>query len=180
MGAKFTHKEVPRPLITINPWSRLSLGSEIDAGHPNTPATGAWPSANRALYIPFQLHTTETIVKAFVGNGGTASGNFDVGIYNAVTNARLVSSGSTAMSGTTTLQIVDIADTTLTPGYYYMALAVDNTTAQFTRITPDPNYFGYLQLFQEASAFALPATATPAAAASAFIPFFGLSLVTNI
>jgi hypothetical protein len=53
-------------------------------------------------------------------NGATASGNMDVGIYDYA-GTRLVSSGSTAQSGTSAFQDFDITDTLLGPGIFYLA-----------------------------------------------------------
>lgn len=85
----------------------------------------AWASANRAIYYPFVVTETVTALQIGVANGA-ASGNADVGIYDVYGN-RLVSTGSTGLTGT--VQGFNIADTVLTPGDYYLALNVDNTTA---------------------------------------------------
>lgn len=96
-------------------------------------AAGVWPAANRAHYIPLLLETTVTVAQmAF--NVSVQSGNYDVGIYDERGN-RLVSKGSTAVPAAG-LAAVDITDTTLTPGVYYMAMNVDNTTASIFRWTP--------------------------------------------
>lgn len=58
-------------------------------------------------------------------NGAVANGNLDVGIYTD-DGARLVSAGPTAQVGVNTYQVVNIGDITLGPGFYYMAIAMDN------------------------------------------------------
>lgn len=137
---------------------------------------GAWPASNRALYFPFCVENTVTAYKmAFEVT--TQSGNCDVGIYDSAGN-RLVSAGSTAVA-VAGIQIIDITDTVLTPGCYFMAMNVDNTTAAFVRTTT----IALLQLEtcgvqQEAvGAVALPDPATFANPAAAYTP--GLVVATQ-
>ncbi len=112
----------------------------------------------------------------FVFNGGTASGNVDVGIYDAFGN-KMVTMGTTAQAGTSALQTFDITDTTLNPGNYYMACAMDGTTGTALRYT-----LGSLQVVRatgvlsQSTAFALPTTtATFAAAQDNYIPLMGVT-----
>ena len=103
-------------------------------------------------------------------NGSTASGNIDVGIYD-LGGAKLVSIGSTAQAGTSAYQVFDITDTTLYPGQYYMAVAMDGTTGTLVRWSPGAQECRNLAMQQMASAFPLPATATFASVASSYIPW---------
>jgi hypothetical protein len=166
---------------TIHPWSPESIGpalatqGEVLSGS----TSGAWPSANRAYYIPFGLTKSITAKLMFVYNGATASGNFDIGIYDQA-GRRLVSSGSTAQAGTNALQTVDITDTWIGPGLFYLALALDNTTGTVQRTSASLARQRLTGCFQQATAFALPATATFAAVATANIPVFGLCTRTVI
>lgn len=150
----------------------IAMAAQQGAG-----ASAVWPAANRAIYVPFYLVERMTATKMFVSNGAAVSGNIDLGIYNAA-GTRLVSSGSTAQSGTATAQVVDITDTVLEPGTYYMALAIDNTTATTLRNGGAAILLKGMAFAQQASAFPLPATATLAAVASAYTPFFGVSFRT--
>lgn len=166
---------LPTPSI-VSTQSLNSVGGEIVQFQLGF-ASGAWPSANRAYYVPFSLRANTLVLKMFVANGSTASGNFDVGIYDT-TGTKIVSSGSTAQSGTSTLQVVDITDTLLGPGKYYMALAMDGTTGtaqKFTMVAQN-NIGTYLQ----ATAFALPATATLGNNNTTYLPMFGFSTVTTV
>lgn len=87
-----------------------------------------WQAANRALYWPVEVQSACTAYQiAF--QVGTQSGNCDVGIYDEQ-GKRLVSSGSTAVAAAG-VQVIDIADTLLIPGVYFLAMNVDNTTAAF-------------------------------------------------
>lgn len=92
--------------------------------------TGVLGGANRAIYIPVQLNASITAYQIAWINGGVASGNVDVGIYNS-SFTRLVSSGPVAQGTINVVQAADIADTALTADTYYIGLAVTSATAQF-------------------------------------------------
>lgn len=159
----------------ITPWSYRSLGIDLAALGIGAPASAAWPTANQAMYVPFTIDETVTVKKMFWKNGATVSGNVDIGIYNEA-GTRKVNMGSTAQATINATQIVDIADTSLAAGRYYMALVADNTTATFASVTATQR-LGYLT---QTTAFALPATATFATPATAVIPYFGLTLETLV
>jgi hypothetical protein len=141
-------------------WSPLSAHCQAisDVGHATTAST--WTLANRAYYQRFIIQTTTTVYKLFTANAAAASGNIDVGVYDNAGTTKLVSSGSTAMTGTTTLQLFDVTDTVLVPGWYWFAMAVDNTTASFYR-NQDGGGFANMLFGMRAqdTAFPLPTTA---------------------
>ncbi len=168
-----------RALPTITPWDLLSVGPFILHENSTLPASIVWPTANKAIYVPFTLNVAETALKLFCGNGAVVSGNVDVGVYTAA-GARVISSGSTAQSGTSVLQVFDTADTLLVPGYYYFAMAVDNITAEVLNSNPATFALPTWGVKQEAAAFPLPATATFATMTSNYLPFMGISLVTSL
>lgn len=143
------------------------------------PVSAAFPAANRAIYIPVYLAHPVTAVKLFSYNGATASGNIDVGVYNAA-GARLISAGSTAQSGTSVLQEFDITDTLIPAGLNYIAVAMDNGTGTLFRNSPGVQWMRASGCAQEASAFPLPATATMATVGSSFYPHFGFSQRTLV
>lgn len=91
-----------------------------------TGASGAWPSANKPIAIPFRLSSAMVVRRLGWRNGSSPGSNWDIGIYDAAFN-RKVSSGSTAGSGV--YQNVDVTDTALPPGKYYLAIALNATTA---------------------------------------------------
>jgi hypothetical protein len=168
----------PPPLISV--LSAISIATELSAASSAFAAAG-WPGANRALYIPVYLDQPITVAKLWTANGGTASGNVDIGIFDA-SLARLVSSGSTAQAGTNVLQAFDIADTYLAgPALYYVGLSASAIAATFWRTDtgtiPKSKLWG---VAQEAAAFPLPATATLAALASGFIPLCGMATRTLV
>jgi hypothetical protein len=135
----------------------------------------AWSAANRAIYVPIEVQVPIVAKQIIWENGGTASGNIDVGIY-AEDGTRIVSLGSTATSGTSVIQAGDITDTPLNPGNYYLAMLVDNTTHTIVLMS---SMFGEAvrmcgQRTQDVGAATLPATATFATAATGHLPYIGL------
>lgn len=161
------------PAITISPWSWESLGAEpaIDI---TSPGSAVWPAANRAILIPFRPSSRYLARRMFVHNGATVSGNIDLGIYND-DGTLLVSSGSTAQAGVSVMQYVDITDTWLAPGAYYLALAVDNTTATVFRGLASVMVGRIAGMLQATTAFPLPARPTLETVASAYLPVIGVT-----
>lgn len=166
------------PLVTIHPYTLESLGPipGILAGLAfRSTASAAYPTASLAIFVPFVLAKPILVKKLWCYNGTAVSGNVDVGIYDEQ-GTRLCSSGSTAQAGTSTLQEFNITDTVIGPGLFYLAIALDNTTGTLFRGTVTTvALLKQLGMFQQASAFALPATATFATVANDYIPVFGLS-----
>ena len=145
----------------------------------SAPASSAWATANTAIFVPIRVPMPVTVYKLAIGAGSTASGNFDVGIYDASGN-RLVSSGATA-KGASTEHILDITDTVIGPGLYYLALAASGTN-NYVFYTPagtspvplqKARLLGCLEM---ATAYTLPATATFAAMTSANVPLIAAYL----
>lgn len=166
---------IPDPLITIASLSGASLGAYVLSGGV---ASATYTGANKAVYIPFRLTTGMTALSMYSYNGTVASGNIDLGIYDALGN-KLVSAGSTAQSGTSVLQKISIASTYLPPGLYYMAVAMDNATGTLFKNAPSQSAFcAFMGMAQQATAFPLPSTATFASMTSGvfnYIPCIGLT-----
>lgn len=169
------------PLSTIHPYSEESLGDALTVfgGTLFLTVSGAWPSANTAIFIPFGIAAPIVVEKMFIHNGATVSGNVDVGIYDESGN-RLVSSGSTAQAGVSALQVFDVTNTNLYPGRYFLAVTFDNTTGTIL-VTSMPGTsqksFGVLQ---RTLAFPLPVTVTFQASSLSPVPLVGLSLKSTI
>lgn len=140
----------------------------------------AYPTANKAFYVPFTLYRPYLVKLLWCMNGATASGNVDVGIYS-LDGTRIVSSGSTAQSGTSTIQTFDITDTLIGPGFFYMAIALDGTTGTLGRAAPaNAGVTRSLGVLEQTSAFALPSSATFALSTAVYIPHFGITNRTVI
>jgi hypothetical protein len=165
------------PLAAITPWSEESIGTMLAAIASIAPASGAWVTAQTGLYVPFTIEASFTAKKMFWYNGATASGNIDVAIYND-SGARQVSQGSTAQSGINAIQEVDIGDTVLAPGRYWMAIAGGATSLTFFAVLPTLAMLRALGCYTQAAlgtSPALPSTATWVSPATAErIPVFGI------
>lgn len=166
-------------LVTICTDSNESLGPWMRTLTPPAAATAAWPATNEAIYIPFTLPVTMIAARMFVYNGTTASGNLDLGIFDTGGNS-IITKGTTAQSGTSVLQFLDITDTTLSPGVYYMGCSMDGTTG--TTFAHAPNSLAVARtsgVLSQSTAFVLPTTtATFAAAQHAYIPIVGITTRT--
>jgi hypothetical protein len=139
------------------------------------PASAVWPSTNLAIFVPFRISQPISANLLWVANGAAVSGNVDVGIYD-VAGTRLVSSGSTAQAGVSVIQTFNIADTWLGAGLFYLAMAMNNTTGTTLRTALSATFA--LKIYgcaEQASAFALPATATFATSTQNYVPYFGLT-----
>ncbi len=152
----------------------ISTATILGRGYSITAAaSAAWPSANLAIFVPFQLAVPVTVYKMATGSGATAAGNFDIGIYDAAGN-RLVSSGTTA-KGASTEHIIDVTDTVIGPGTYYLAMSADGTN-NYIMVTPSGTSPVPLQktrlygVVAAASSFVLPTSVTFAASTVAPIP----------
>lgn len=167
------------------PFSLAAANATMHPGHPACSTGGvtelagigfgavAAPAANRAIYIPFMVDQYCTAKQMFWENGA-AAGTTDVGIYDAG-YTRLVSLTATANAGT--IQIGNITDTPLEPGIYYMAWLPSTVTTQtYWSAAVSIPALRFCGVTQEAVGSAtLGATGVPAAVASAYLPFVGIS-----
>jgi len=164
-------------LNTVHPMSWESIGGSIMArggGKMEAFSSAVFPGANYAVLVPFSLSFRQRFQTMFAHNGGAVVGNIDLGVYDFNLN-RIASTGSTAQSGTTTLQTISL-DVTLGPGKFYMALGASSASAQFIRTTVAVDALSSPvseTLWSNSSAFPLPATFTPNQAPN-YIPLFGL------
>lgn len=134
-----------------------------------------WPAANLAVYCPVVVTTHGTIIRFYAANGAVVSGNIDVGLYD-IAGTLLVSSGSTPQAGTTAIQTFDTTDLVVGIGVFYLAVAVDNTTATIQCQTLTSAIHGKLAGFAEqTSAFPLPAVAALATFTRLIVPGIGAS-----
>lgn len=161
--------------IIISPESPEAIGTLIRLlGVAGNYASATWPTANLAIYYPFVLRSAILVTQLWTSNGAASSQTRDVGIFS-FDGTKLISSGSTAGSGTTALQLYNVTDTMIGPGIFYMGMSSSGTTNAFTRMTPSTatraNAFG---MYQQVTAFPLPANATFATVTNAYVPLFGL------
>lgn len=145
----------------------ISTGNILIGMHSSTASTFAWPAANRAVFIPIRVPAPVTIYKFTIGAGATATGNVDVGVYSA-SGVRAVSSGTTAKLSTAE-QVIEVTDTPIGPGIYFLALSADGliNVAATSLNLQQAKLLGILQMD---SAFVLPAVATFASLTGVIIP----------
>ena len=86
-----------------------------------------WPTASQASLIRIRARRTMTITK-LVWLAGTASGNYDIGLYDA-SGTRLWSKGSTPFPTGLQTETVSPAVTVREGDDFYVAMVADNTTA---------------------------------------------------
>lgn len=181
--------EWPKDVVDFTPYASLSTGDEncpvadlLSAAGLLFSVAGTWASANLALYIPILVRTPVTIYQLAWANGATLGSNVDVGVYDGSSKTRLVSTGSTAQSGSSALQAVDVADTPVPPGLHYLAMAMDtNTPGQVNRANLTTGIGGRLSgIAQQALAFPLPSTATFATYAQSLVPFITAAIQGSV
>ena len=153
------------------------IGNVHQGTSSGAPASGAWPNANRAIYVPVLVDAPAIVYRLWYYAGATASGNFDLGLYD-INFKLLVSTGSIAQAGTNGYINRDVTDTPIGRGIYYVAMSLSNTTGTVLRSVAS-NFATYHRAFgvlQEESAVPLPSTATPVALSTNYIPVIGASL----
>lgn len=166
--------------ISITTISPECLGVTSRMGLATGMASATWPTSNLMIAVPMTIRQVIPVAKLWVVNGTAVSGNIDVAILDSA-GARLVSSGSTAQAGTSAVQVFDTTDIVLTPGLYYLALAMDNTTGTvFSKTPAAAGQNAAMGMAQVASDFPIGATNTLALDATAFLPYFGLAQRSNI
>lgn len=163
-----------RGVFAISCFSSWALGPGVNGT--TAPSGAAWPAANRAIFAPFRVPVPVTATKIVIGGGATAGGNYDVGIYKP-DGTRLVSSGTLARTAAAE-NVADITDTTLMPGMYYLAIALDgvNTIVSFPHVSALATYPKLLGMREMATAFTLPSTATFATTSANYIPCWAIIL----
>ena len=122
-------------------------------------AAAAWPSANLIIYSPVRIKSRVVARKMWFQSAATGTDNIDIGIYDRG-GTRIVSSGAVAKGAVAQEQVVDITDTTIGPGLYYIGFTSTTTTNQFSRSLPTVPNMAAQGARTEAGAGTLPATAT--------------------
>jgi hypothetical protein len=177
--ADFPSPGVCLPVYSV--FSSVASGGALNllANSAGNGASTAWPSANRAIYVPFYLPASFTLASMFSYNGATATGNIDLGVYG-VDGTLIASKGATAQSGTSTLQILTMASLILLPpGRYYMAMSASSTSSTVFARTPNVATQQRMGILQAASQNPLATGPTLATVASSFLPFFGIAQITT-
>lgn len=134
MGDWPRQPEVWGKFPAITPSSLWSLGSAIGGVTSSNPTSQPWPAANRVILVPFRVPRIIVARQMSVGFGGTAGGNFSVGIVDR-TGKAIYQSASTARAASSEVT-VNMPDTVLGPGVYYMALQLSDTSTVMGHVAP--------------------------------------------
>lgn len=172
------------PLVSVATasWGWMSrLFTSSDAA-----STSLETGTGRAYYFPISVPTLTFVRRVFWVNGTNTAGanTIEVGVYRdtgaGVPGAKVVS-GSATQGTASQVQFVDVTDTALTPGLYWIALSASNTnsTTLFAWAGTFAQWPRELIGFQEASANPLPSTATPAERANGNVYWFGFATTAS-
>jgi len=129
------------------------------------------PGANVAIYLPLIVPDTFPVAGIAIHNGSNLTGNVCLGIYSEA-GTRLATTGTTARATASSLQFIALS-VTLTRGRYFLAgVASEAALGTYLRIAPGSVALTrILQVRQETlGSTVLPATMTPVAVATAFVP----------
>jgi len=169
-------------LSVFHDWSGAAIELHSHA-QTLTGDAGTYSTADRALYVPMKIPHTINVNKVWWTNGSAVAGNIDVGVFTTG-GTRMVSSGSTAQSGTNAVQSVDVTDTLLTRGLYFFAISCSSTSSRFAGALNCPERILYLTGTRfENSAVPLPSTATFSeftGTSSLLLPIFGISVRSEV
>lgn len=169
--------EYPRPSPhIIGTWSNEVIGAEIGGILSTNSSSGTYTTGSTAIALPLCLAHPFLVRKVWWFNGTTATtDSADVGVYTEA-GSRLVSGGGTAISGASGLQEVDVTDTPLRPGRYWLCYVQNGTTATPVRWALGSAPLGRaIGIAQMGTAYPLPTTLTPAALTMTALPLFGIA-----
>lgn len=146
------------------------LGVEAGRLGLNALTSTPWPTANRALFLPFSLDTPGVIPSLAIANGSTIAGHVDAGVYNNELQ-RLASARGVKQFGNNSTQQLSFTQIDLTTGAYWLALVFDNAASTLLAMTGLASAAAeQIGLFEVPNAYPLPATVTPSAPTMAILP----------
>jgi len=144
-------------------------------GGGSTPSQGAFPASNDGIFVPVYVPQPVLIKRLYSANGGTASGNIDVGIFSE-DGYKLTSNTNVTHSGTSVPQYYDITDLIIGAGTYYLGVSMDNTSGQLFRTNTSVRFQQALGVVKQASAYPLPSQVTFATPTASYIPLIGAEI----
>lgn len=163
-----------RPMIGVPTIHSLASLLAFNQSQPAY-ADQVWGTNNLAIYVPFRLDYPATATGLWWFPNTAA--NLDEGIFDE-NGTKLVSTGSVVgAGGTRDLQLTNVANTVLSPGRYWWGLSCDNAAAQMEGRTFLARTMRMVGCYQELAAFPLPAVATFATFAQAFVPEIGMYIL---
>lgn len=127
-------------------------------------------TANRIVYVPVTVEDPVTVTGFFL-HVFTASGNLDIGLYDE--NGELIISTGSTVCPAAGFRFIDVTDTPIGPGTYYLAIVVDNTTVRVRAANSSAIWARICGVLIQNSTFPLPSTATFAIGQAIRIPLIG-------
>lgn len=135
-------------------------------------------TANLLVFVPLILREPFRLSQFFWFNGTVVTGNVDVGVYSGDGTQKLVSTGSTAASGTSAIQVVDVTDYVLPANTrLWLAIGADGAT-RFVAMGPNATLeLAFIGVKQQTAGWSsgLPSTITLSAPTLSVLPFFGFT-----
>lgn len=177
--------QLAQSALMIHTYSPEALFPAIFNVGQTGPTSQNYIAANVVVYIPFFVREAITITKLWWPNGAAVAGNIDVGVYNDAGTLQ-ISTGTTVVAGISQVQTVDVTDTTIARGRYYLAIVSDTSgvTQKVMAVLPAAGIAQSLGLLEQAAVtLPLATNASPATFAKytrAFIPVVGLMATRTI
>ncbi|MEO6604357.1 MAG: hypothetical protein ABIN55_01965 [Aeromicrobium sp.] len=136
-------------------------------------------ATDRAVYVPINIPRPLVAKRMWYVVGATGGTNtIQLGIYTE-SGSQIVATTATTVGTAANLVHLDITDTTLTPGSYYLAVVLNGTTATILRWGLQTTPLGRLVVLHQAAARPLPATATFAASNDNIVPYIGITTTAS-
>lgn len=140
-------------------------------------ASAAYPAANLAIYIPFNLPEPATVYETWVETGTlTTSNGTEIGVYNT-DFTRVFHTATTVATASDTVNSSGMTDIVLGAGMYYLAFACDGTR-NFVGTAMTAGFYQTMGIVEQTglTGSTLPDPMVPVVYTRAFLPLFGLSL----
>ena len=169
---------LPFYLSSYSRWAG-ALSTAFASGAGTFGSSTAWNGSGTAVGVFFEIPFYYPVDQVFWYNGTTASGNIDIGYYDAHTLTKLWSLGLTAQSGTSQFQFTTPSPKiVIPPGAYLMALSSGSGASVIGGLTGRSVRTQYAtgMWSMEIGGSPLPATFAPTTAPSnGLYPLFGFT-----
>lgn len=145
----------------------------------------AFIAANAVQYQPVFVPSACVARRLWWANATSGSYNVSAAIYASTASgepgAKIIECGSTAQGTSNEVQFVDITDTSLAPGTYWIALAGSSGSLLILGVVQPNQAWNALLQFQQTSITlgALPATATPVESSYSNTFLFGFATTAS-
>lgn len=143
------------------------------------PGNTTWFATNHAIYMPLYISKPGIVTKFFWQNGTVVSGNVCMALYDRNFN-RIATTGSVAQGTVSVVQEVDVTDFGITPGVYFLGLAMDNPTGAIAQSSATLSFTGVMAVLSQSTAFVLPNPMVPVQSTSGRVFYGGIAFRTLV